>query len=174
MPNKDSNPESKGWNWAFGRTSTSSSSSKGEKGETTPLLEPAKSQHEPLAPPPSSAPPPPPDAVPKSDAQDDTSQSAISSKSISSTKSKRRKNAPDPTVESITAAHSHIKKTISKTIKKKFEGPRKSIFHILLDLVRLLAGLSSVMMLGMQVVPMFNMERGEDSEIVFGLQVAVR
>ena len=30
------------------------------------------------------------------------------------------------------------------------------------------------MMLGMQVVPMFNMERGEDSEIVFGLQVAVR
>lgn len=29
-------------------------------------------------------------------------------------------------------------------------------------------------MLGMQVVPLFGLKRGDDSEIVFGLQVAVR
>jgi hypothetical protein len=169
------------WSWGLGRSSTTGSANK----ETTPLLASQSSQADddsqrPLAPPPSSAPPPPPtEEVPlKSDGADDTSQSALSQKSKSSkssSRSKRRKNAPDPTVEAVTAASSHIKNTIKKSIKKKFDGPRKPVLHVLLDIVRLLAGLSSLMMLGMQAVPLFGgLKKGEDSEFSFGLQVAVR
>lgn len=177
---QDNATVSKGWSWGFGRAGSA-------EGESTPLLPASKmsqssqdpvseSQHEPRAPPPSSAPPPPPkdDSLKSSNDPDDTSQSQQSQKSKSTARSKRRKNTPDPTIEAATAAATHIKKTITKSIKKKFEGPRKGVLHVLLDLLRLLAGLSSAMMLGMQVVPLFGLKRGDDSEIVFGLQVAVR
>jgi hypothetical protein len=171
----------RGWSWGANRNSTADST----QGESTPLLASSSSHSrgpntEPLAPPPSSAPPPPPppDVAPlKADNTDDTSQSALSSKSKSSSRSKRRKNVPDPTVKAVTAAHSHIKNTVKKAIKKKFEGPRKSIFHMLLDVIRLVAALSSLMMLGMQIAPLIvglKKGDGEYSEFDFGLQVAVR
>jgi hypothetical protein len=77
-------------------------------------------------------------------------------------------------VEAVTAASSHIKNTIKKSIKKKFDGPRKGILHMLLDIVRLLAGLSSLMMLGMQLAPFFAGLKKGDDDFSFGLQVAVR
>ena len=186
--------------WGFSsRTSTADSSN--NNGESTPLISsqsshevPITESREPLAPPPSSAPPPPPTTVTTTTAttepfasinsavtDDSQSQSALSrqsknSKASVSSKYKHRKNVPDPTVEAVSAASSHIRNKIKKTIKKKFEGPRKKCLHVVLDIVRMLASLSSFMMLGMQAYPLFAglEKKGDDGEFSFGLQVAVR
>ena len=183
MPsNTGQGSKSKARSWGLGRNSSTAESA---TGESTPLLpaqsgeDPNAKSHQPLAPPPSSAPPPPPTATLKiSDGgADDTSQSVLSQKSKSSKssyRSKRRKNVPDPTVEALTAAPSHIKNTIKKSIKKKFEGPKKCVLHVLLDIVRLLSGLSSLLMLGMQGFPLFGGLKNDKDEFSFGLQIAVR
>ena len=182
MPsNSGQGSKSKKQRWGLGRNSSTANSA---TGESTPLLQsgedPKSKSYQPLAPPPSSDPPPPPttSAQKISDGgADDTSQSALSQKSKSSKssyRSKRRKNVPDPTVEALTAAPSHIKNTIKKSIKKKFEGPKKCILHVLLDVVRLLSALSSLMMLGMQAFPLFGGLKNDKDEFSFGLQIAVR
>jgi len=184
MPTKRdcATPKQKKW----GRFSLTPPKRGDAKGEAAPLLpsqnqDPDVEAEQPFVPPPSSVPPPPPTEAPlntANDEGDDASQSALSQKSKSSkssTRSKRRKNVPDPTVEAVTAASSHIKNTIKKSIKKKFEGPRKRVPLLLLDIVRSLVGLSSLMMLGMQLVPLFGgLKNGDDSELSLGLQVVVR
>ena len=136
----------------------------------------------PTAPPPSGAPPLPPSAstltndgdenlagdragVPSShskiaEATDDASQTIPQSTKAPTSRKKKRKCA--------TSAKKDDAAEASKK-KKKIDGPRKSICHILLDIVRYIAILSSFMMLCMQVIPLVAW-RDESTS----LQIAVR
>lgn len=140
--------------------------------ETTPLLCTSDSTFQtdanenvtaasPLVLPPTSPPPPPP-------SNDELSQAATTSnKSAKSRRSKKKQSSDGASTKS---GKSKTNKSIRRaSIKKKREGPQRTIFHVLFDLLRAASILANIMMLFNQLLPFVLLK--ENNTV---LQVAVR